>query len=316
MRKNEATPADLETAFRDSRGLLWSLCYRMTGVAADADEILQETFTRALERPPPDGPLPWQPWLVRVATNLSLDLLRARKRRSGTGAWLPSPVETPDPEEAREPSAEPGPEGRYELLEDVSFAYLLALETLSPRARAALLLRDVLDYSVEEAAGVLETSHANLRIIHHRARRALEASGASPGPPSKSARREARRAIERFMSCLVRQDLPGLEALLAESVRTVADGGGEFNALRRPITGRARVAVFHLRTARRRMLRSRFEIRWANGMPAVVIETANPSRRQGPRVVLRCELDRDGRIREIHSVLARRKLTAVRFGLL
>jgi len=297
--------------------MLLGLCYRLTGIAADADEILQETFTRALERPPRRDDLAWQPWLVRVATNLSLDLLRARKRRSDP-CWLPSPIETADPD-ARDESpagAAPGPETRYELLEHVSFAYLVALETLSPRARAALLLRELLDYSVEEAAATLGISEANLRVLHHRARRTLEASGASERRPAKAVRNRTRVALERFMSCLVRQDASGLESLLAESVTTIADGGGEFNALRRPLVGRRRVVVFHLRTAKRRMPSSRFEIRWANGMPAVMIQTPHPYPRQGPRVLLRCELDGRGRIREIHSVLAPRKLAAVRFDLL
>ena len=298
--------------------MLWSLCYRLTGVAADADEILQEAFTRALERQPSGGARPWQPWLVRVATNLCLDLLRARKRHTGSSCWLPSPVETREPDELSEALSHTteGPETRYALLEDASFAYLLALEALAPRARAALLLRDLLGYSADEAARVLRTSVVNLRVLHHRARRTLEAAGRPSRQPSKPARERTRRALEEFMGCLVRQDAVGLESLLSKSVKTIADGGSEFTALHRPLAGRQPVARFHLRTAKRRMPGSRFEIRWVNGMPAAVIETPNPARRQGPRVVLRCELDRSGRIAEIHSVLDPRKLTAVRFDLL
>ena len=314
MRTAAETIPGLEAAFEQSRRSLWNLCYRMTGVAADADDILQETFARGLERPPATESQPWAPWLVRVATNLSLDLLRARKRRASRGPWLPSPIETRDPDEVDESTTDSTPESRYELLEDASFAYLLALEKLAPRARAALLLRDVLDYSAEEAALVLETSPGNLRVLHHRARSALTSERSATAPP-KADREATRRALEQFMGCLVRQDAAGLEALLADSVKTITDGGGEFNALRRPLVGRERVAVFHLRTAKRRMPHSRFEIRWVNGMPAVVIETPDPKRRQAPRLVLRCELDAAGRIEEIHSILLPRKLTAIRFGL-
>jgi RNA polymerase sigma-70 factor (ECF subfamily) len=285
-------------------------------VTADADEIVQETFARALDRPPPRSDQAWQPWLVRVATNLSLDLLRARKRHTDEGSWLPSPVETLDPDDTREVRGDDGPEARFELLEEVSFAYLLALEALTPRARAALLLSEFLDYTTEETAKVLNTSRENVRVLQHRARRALAVKRAPSLPPSRKDRLRTRDALARFMACLVRQDAAGLESLLSAAVRAIVDGGGEFNALRRPLVGRKAVATFHLRTARRRMPHSRFEIRCVNGMPAAVIETPNPARRQGPRIVLRCEIDRAGLIREIHSVLATRKLTAVRFELL
>jgi len=71
------------------RRVLWGLCYRMTGNAADADDLVQETFVRALERPPKRTDEPLRPWLLRVAINLSRDLLRKRKRRPYIGSQLP-----------------------------------------------------------------------------------------------------------------------------------------------------------------------------------------------------------------------------------
>src|SRR6185295_12271247 len=84
----------LSAAFAADRRFLWGLCYRLTGSAADADDLVQETFVRAMERPPPRTDEPARPWLVRVATNLGRDLLRRRKRRGYVGPWLPSPIET------------------------------------------------------------------------------------------------------------------------------------------------------------------------------------------------------------------------------
>src|SRR5688572_5843666 len=75
------------------RRLLWSLCYRMTGVAADADDLVQETFVRALTAPPADRSRDLAPWLVRVAMNASRDVLRRRKREGYVGPWLPSPID-------------------------------------------------------------------------------------------------------------------------------------------------------------------------------------------------------------------------------
>ena len=146
----------IESAFRAHERSLWGMLYRLTGSAADADELVQDTFVRALERPPPDLHASLRPWLVRVALNLGLDALRRRRRIRYTGQWLPSPVEASDEEPL--PSFEPSiaggetTEGRYDLLESVSMAFLVALEALTPRQRAVLLLRDVFDYRVDETA--------------------------------------------------------------------------------------------------------------------------------------------------------------------
>src|SRR5512146_989250 len=121
-----ALAASLERAFGEHRPFLWSLCYRLCGDAADADDLVQETFVRALERPPARTDEPWRPWLVRVAMNLGHDLLRRRRRRTYVGPWLPSPIETG--EDVSPPSYEPmleggvTTEGRYDLLESGSYA--------------------------------------------------------------------------------------------------------------------------------------------------------------------------------------------------
>lgn len=304
--------AEIERVFQARQRTLWGLCYRLTGVAADADELVQETFVRAIERPPLAIDDNWHRWLVRVATNLSLDRLRARRRRSYVGSWLPSPVETPEASAAAAAGQE-GVEAGYERMESVSYAFLLALELLAPKARAVLILRDVLDYSASEVAVLLESTEANVRVIHHRARRRLEAVQADPRPLREVAAATLL-ALGAFVDCLVRQDADGLRTLLTESVRTVTDANGEYTALNVPLVGPRRVARFHLETARRRLPISRTEVRWVNGLPALVIETAATRARMAPRIVLRCEIDRDGRIRELHSILSPRKLSGVRFA--
>src|SRR5687768_14484375 len=129
------------------RKLLWSICYRMTGVAADADEIVQETFARALEeKPSTDRDV--RPWLVKVAVNLCRDALRRRRRQPYVGPWLPSPADLT--EEAAPSLSDESPPldplARYELAETGSYAFLLAAEALTPTQRAVILLSDVLDY--------------------------------------------------------------------------------------------------------------------------------------------------------------------------
>ena len=88
------TAIDFDRLFAEQRDFLWGYCYRMTGSAADAEDMVQETFIRAWQRPPADTSRPWRPWLVRVATNLVRDAARKNQRRQYTGPWLPSPVET------------------------------------------------------------------------------------------------------------------------------------------------------------------------------------------------------------------------------
>jgi RNA polymerase sigma-70 factor (ECF subfamily) len=304
-------PNVIERAFVERRRMLWSLCYRLTGVAADADELVQETFVRALERAPALADGEWHRWLVRVATNLGLDRLRARRRRRYVGAWLPSPVETDD-----ERDGVAGPDAvveAYERRERTSYAFLVALEMLTPTARAVLILRDAFDYGVDEVAAVLALSPANVRVLHHRARRRLATADADP-PSLRLASEPMRVALQRFLDCMTRQDAAGMEELLTASVRSVTDGGGEYTALRAPLVGVGRVVRFHLETARRRGPISRVELRTVNGLPALVIETTPMRPRMAPRIVLRWEIDGTGRIREIQSILATRKLTAVRFS--
>jgi RNA polymerase sigma-70 factor (ECF subfamily) len=170
----------LEQIFNENRRFLWGLCYRMTGSAADSDDILQETFVRLLQRPPADTDEPLRPWLARVAVNLSRDVLHRRRRQGYTGQWLPAPFETENNEDvfavldlAADGHAPTDPAARYEVLESVSFAFLLALELLTPTQRAVLLLRDVFDFNVAEAAAVLRVTEQHVKTTHHRARRVM-----------------------------------------------------------------------------------------------------------------------------------------------
>ena len=306
----------LAAAFKAEERFLWGLCYRLTGNAADADDLVQETFMRAIERPPADVDRPWRPWLVRVALNLGRDLLRRRKRRAYVGPWLPSPIETGDDEAP--PAFEPTidgqmtTEGRYDLLESVSFAFLLALEALTPQQRAVLLLADVFDYSGREIADVLGMSESNVKTTHHRARRAMAAYDHQRRPPTRTLQAQTREALGRFVSALADQDVGAVEALLTESVRTINDGAGEFFAARVPIIGRRRVARFHWNISHRHVL-IQSEIRMINGLPAVVASFGDERPGEPPRTVLQCEVNEQGLITRIYGVVATRKLAAIRF---
>jgi RNA polymerase sigma-70 factor (ECF subfamily) len=302
-------PQPLSDVYRAEAPFLFGLCYRLTGCAADAEELVQETFARAVAQPPADPSLPW---LVRVAVNLGRDLLRRRRRTPYEGPWLPSPLATGEnglPGE--ESTAAASAETRYGLLESVSFAFLMAAEALSPPQRATLILRDVLDYSVRETAEVLGLSEANVRITHHRARRCLAGYDARRPPSGGDAVARNQAALVAFVSALERQDLAAMEQLLSSSVRGIADSGGEFAASRKPVLGAAALARLFAGLAARLPRDVRHELHTLNGLPALVSEATSAPRHWALRWVLRCDVDEQGRIQEIHTVLHSRKLSHV-----
>ena len=307
-------PTALEDAFRSERHRLRSLAYRMTGTGTDADDVVQESFARLAALPEDAYPPVPAAWLWRVATNLAIDLLRRRRRRRYVGPWLPAPVET-GVLDLVEGVSDSGLDAaaRYELAESATYAFLLALEILGPRQRAALLLRDVFGHSAEATAALLGISEGNVRILHLRARRALESYDRSRCLPTEALRERHRAALTRFLECLNAGNLAGLEALFVDDVVTLTDAGGEFTALARPLAGRAAVARFyHMAAEHRREGGTREDWTLANGLPAVWITLLRPVRRQAPRSLLRCEVDENDRIRIVHAILAPKKLASFR----
>src|SRR5215471_1881273 len=271
-----AIPAEL---YEGNRRYLWGLCYRMTGNASDADDLVQETFVKALEHPPKRTDLPMRPWLVRVALNLSRDLLRSRRRRQGD-VWLPSPVPTEelDTPPSFEPSAAEtdSPMARYDMLESVSFAFLLALEALTPSQRAVLLLRDVFDYSTAETAEALGSSESSVKVTLLRARRAMKNYDKERTAPGEAHSDLTSRALEQFLLYLRAGNVEALEKLLAADVVSISDGGGEVAAALRPIYGRDKVLRLILKTAERFGDSIGMLFRSLNGAPAVLFETPAP----------------------------------------
>ena len=303
-------------ALETDRRLLWNLCYRMTGSAADADDLVQETFVRAIEKPPRRTNEPLRPWLVRVALNLSRDLLRRRRRQRYLGPWLPSPVptdeESPASYEPRTSSLD-SPAARYDLKESISFAFLLALEALTPSQRAVLLLRDVFDYSTSETAEALDITEANVKVILLRARRKMKEYDKSPALLGATQQETTRRALEQFLLYLSSRDAAALERLLADDVISISDGGAEVNAARKPVCGRDKVLRLILGLAAKVLREPRFSIQMLNGLPSILLEDLRSSGTAATRYTVHVDVDDAGRIRSLYAVLAPGKLSAVRF---
>jgi len=303
--------------FEEHRGFLWSLCYRMTGSAADADDVVQDTFVRAIERPPRRTDEPLRPWLVKVALNLGRDLLRRRRRRDYVGPWLPSPIETGSgsrdsgSDRAEPPSHEPAAtDGRYDLLESVSFAFLVALEALTPTQRAVLVLRDVFDYSVKEAASALDLTDANVKTTHHRARQAMATYDAARQIPTAERQAASATALRRFLQALQAHDVAAIETLLADEVKTTTDGGGEFRSALRPVVGRENVMRFYLAVSAH-AAHATIKMPTLNGVPSVVVDVPSPAPGVAPRFTMTAQLGAHGRIAHLYVVSATSKLTAI-----
>ncbi|MFO0692505.1 MAG: sigma-70 family RNA polymerase sigma factor [Polyangiales bacterium] len=303
-------PPDLDT----HRPLLFGLAYRMTGSVSEAEDVVQETFVRALATPPADPTRPLRPWLVRVACNVARDRLRVRKRHAYDGSWLPEALEASERTSDGPFDAE-HPEARYGRRESVTVAFLVALEALSPMQRSVLLLRDVLGHSVAEAASCLGRTETYVKVAHHRARERLEGYDAERLLVDDAAIERTRKALEAFVTALALDDVDAMIRLLRADVVTTNDGGGEYLAARKPVLGRDKTIVFH-RNIRRPGVPFVYREAEINGLPALVVTFAPSDPKLATRFVLQVDCAADGAIRAIRSILATAKLAHLDFPVL
>jgi RNA polymerase sigma-70 factor (ECF subfamily) len=212
------------------RRRLFGIAYRMLGTVSDAEDVVQDAYVRyhaALA----NGTTVQSPaaFLATTTTRLAIDHLRsARVRREQyVGEWLPEPILT-------------GAADAPEMVEQLSLAFLVLLESLSPEARAAFVLREVFDYPYGEIAPMLGASEAACRQLVSRAKKDIEARRRR-----HAVTREARDAIaRRFHEVCRTGDAAALERLLAEDATFTGDGGGQVPAAARPVAGRQHVARF------------------------------------------------------------------------
>ena len=224
-------PATTGTAaFVQHRNLLFTVAYEMLGSAADAEDVLQETWLRWAEVDHTEV-RDERAYLVRITTRLSLNRLRtlARQRETYVGPWLPEPLLT-TPDVADD----------VELADSVSTAMLVVLETLTPTERAVFVLREVFDVPYDEIADAVDKSPAAVRQIAHRARNHVEAR--QPREQVSGRQREA--ILDRFVQAVESGDLQSLMDVLAPDVVLMTDGGGVKQAALRPILGRDKAVRF------------------------------------------------------------------------
>ena len=236
---DEVSPVDATDAFVAHRDLLFTVAYELLGSAADAEDVLQETWLRWAERagdPDREEVRDERAYLVRITTRLALNRLRtlARRRESYVGPWLPEPLLTA-PDVAEDVA----------LADSVSTAMLLVLETLTPTERVVFVLREVFDVGYDEIAAAVGKTPAAVRQVAHRARSHVEAR--RPRQPVSAAEQQA--VVERFLAAADTGDLQQLMDVLAPDVVLVTDGGGLKKAALRPIQGAEKVMRFLLAVA-------------------------------------------------------------------
>lgn len=239
------------------RNLLFTVAYEMLGSAADAEDVLQETWLRWVKVDLTQV-RDQRAYLVRTTTRQSLNRLRTLKRRkeSYVGQWLPEPMLTA-PDVAEDAL----------LAESVSMALMLVLETLSPTERAVFVLREAFDFGYDEIADAVGKSPAAVRQIAHRARKHVDARR----PRQSVSQDETRAALDSFRRVLETGDLQGLLDVLAPDVVLMGDGGGIKQASPRPIVGADKVARFMIGGLGKNVLPISLAPTVVNGNPALVV---------------------------------------------
>ena len=243
-------------SFVAHRNLLFTVAYELLGSAADAEDVLQETWLRWVGVDL-ETVRDHRAYLVRIVSRQALMRLRTlgRRKESYVGPWLPEPLLTA-PDVAED----------VELAESVSMAMMLVLETLKPTERAVFVLREVFGLEYDEIAEAIDKKPDAVRQIAHRAR----AHVAARRPRGIVSADETRDALAAFQRAIETGDLQGLVDILAPDVVFLGDGGGVVQALPKPIVGADKVAGL-LALGLKRLSDATVELIQINGQPAMVI---------------------------------------------
>lgn len=230
MSSATAAPIDEQT-FEAHRQHLFGVAYRLLGSASEAEDVVQDAWLRTREV----GASTIQSteaYLTTVVTRLALDHLRSarQKREVYVGPWLPEPVLTTD--------LAPPPGQHVEREEDVSTAFLMLLERLTPEERATYVLREAFDYPYDDIAAVLHKSTPAVRQISSRARKHITEARAR----YRVSKPERDRLAGAFLQAVSTGDLHQLQSLLVDSAVAIADAGASRQSARRPIFGADRIS--------------------------------------------------------------------------
>ncbi len=249
---------DSHETFETLRPRLFGIAYRMLGMRADAEDVVQEAWLR-WQAADTAGLQSAEAWLVTVTTRLAIDRLRAAKaeREAYVGWWLPEPLVDLNRQT---------PEAAAELASDLSVAFLHLLERLAPDERAAFLLRQVFDYDYPEIAAILGKTEAAVRQTVHRAGERVRA-----GRPRFEVPTETHlRLLEKFVLAARNGERSAIRALLDENAQAFGDGGGKVPSVPGGLHGADRVTNLYWAHALKYGPRLVYRIASINGEPGLL----------------------------------------------
>lgn len=237
-----ADEESLTTIFSERRVLL-NLAFRMLGSSYDAEDVVQETYTRwyALSEESQRGIRSPMAWLVRVASRICLDQLSsARVRRERyVGEWLPEPLPETSWDRVRPANAGTDPADFVSLDESVTMGVLVILDSVTPAERVAFILHDIFGVPFKEIAETVGRTPDACRQLATSARRRVRA--AEPRGITSGRHKDV---VSAFKRACETGDLDGLVGLLDTNAVARSDGGGSVRTALRPIVGGEKIARF------------------------------------------------------------------------
>jgi len=269
--------------FQTMQPRLTGIAYRMLGTLSEAEDAVQDVYVKWIEHRSKlknDNP---SAWLVKVCTNRCLDILKSahRKRMSYVGPWLPEPLHTTSEAEAEEATLRSN---------SLNFAFVTMLERLTPKERAAYLLREVFDYDYGDVAEILAISTANCRQLVSRAKGHIGRDVIRSTTP-ESTKIEL---LEAFQHAVSTGNTQHFEQMLSSSIQLHADSGGQVVAARTVLKGISQIAT---------LIRDGLHVAWKN----ITIETGRVNDEPGlllwkgeaPFGTVSLDVNEDGQIRQI-----------------
>ncbi|MEL6962683.1 MAG: sigma-70 family RNA polymerase sigma factor [Pseudomonadota bacterium] len=286
-------PIDIQ-AFEAARPSLLGLAYRILGLRADAEDAVQDTFVKwaNADRTVIESPISW---MTKTCTRRCVDLLRSahRSRVDYVGAWLPEPIHTP---------IDSTVETELDVASSLTTAFLLLLERLTPKERAAYLLHEIFDVSYTDVAETLEIKESTCRKLVSRAKANIDQANIRHVTPLA----KQDQLLSAFQAAITHGATTTLADLLADDIRLSADGGGKVAAIQQVLQGKADVLAF----IGKRLVNYWADYRWAtidvNGGRGFVLE-------QGGRTVASVSFayDETGKAKDIFIMRNPDKLSSL-----
>ncbi len=247
-------------AFEEARPNLLGLAYRILGSMSDAEDAVQDTFLKwakadrsQIQRS--------AAWLTTTCTRRCLDLLRSaqRSRVDYVGSWLPEPVHTPISGDA---------EDKLALARSLTTAFLLLLERLTPKERAAYLLREIFELPYAEIAEALDMTEMACRKLVSRAKANIGQGTIRQTVPLET----QDRLLEAFQEAVKEGSTAGLAALLSDDIKLSADGGGKVPTLSNVLHGKDRVVRYIGKGLKKYWAGQALEVVDINGLRGLVLK--------------------------------------------